>query len=213
MSRIWKLAWFTRFIRKVFATKILLSGKFSFFLTLHVRNWQKVKVLLTYQKKFCRETQGRKRTQMCVQCQLYVIWSSGESECAHAHPQWSLHLFRLKETFGRAGTLKIHRVVQNKENMHTCVQCQKTFGRAGDLKRHMITQSGVKMYTCSECKKSFGQAGQLKLHMITHSKERAHACVQCQRSFGLVGNLKKHVLPTVEQRHIFAQNVKSDLVK
>ena len=34
VSRIWKLMQFTCFIRKVFATKILLSGKFSFFLTL-----------------------------------------------------------------------------------------------------------------------------------------------------------------------------------
>ena len=33
-SQIWKLMHFTRFIRKVFATKIMLSGKFSFFLTL-----------------------------------------------------------------------------------------------------------------------------------------------------------------------------------
>ena len=31
LSRIWKLTHFTGFIRKVFATKILLSGKFSFF--------------------------------------------------------------------------------------------------------------------------------------------------------------------------------------
>ena len=34
LSRIWKLTRFTRFIRKVFATKILLSGKFSLFVTL-----------------------------------------------------------------------------------------------------------------------------------------------------------------------------------
>ena len=34
LSRIWKLARFTRFIRKVFATKILLSGKFLLFATL-----------------------------------------------------------------------------------------------------------------------------------------------------------------------------------
>ena len=34
LSRIWKLARFTRFIQKVFATKILLSGKFSLFVTL-----------------------------------------------------------------------------------------------------------------------------------------------------------------------------------
>ena len=33
-SQIWKLARFTLFIRKVFATKILLSGKFSLFATL-----------------------------------------------------------------------------------------------------------------------------------------------------------------------------------
>ena len=35
LSRIWKLMQFTHFIRKVLATKILLSGKFSFFLTLN----------------------------------------------------------------------------------------------------------------------------------------------------------------------------------
>ena len=34
LSRIWKMMQFTGFIRKVFATKILLSGKFSPFLTL-----------------------------------------------------------------------------------------------------------------------------------------------------------------------------------
>ena len=34
LSRIWKLARFARFIRKVFAAKILPSGKFSLFLTL-----------------------------------------------------------------------------------------------------------------------------------------------------------------------------------
>ena len=34
LSRIWKLTRFTRFIRKVFAAKILLSGKFLLFLTL-----------------------------------------------------------------------------------------------------------------------------------------------------------------------------------
>ena len=34
LARIWKLARFTRFIWKVFATKILLSGKFSLFVTL-----------------------------------------------------------------------------------------------------------------------------------------------------------------------------------
>ena len=34
LSRIWKMMQFTRFIRKVFATKILLSGKFSLFVTL-----------------------------------------------------------------------------------------------------------------------------------------------------------------------------------
>ena len=34
LSRIWKLARFTRFIRKVFATKILLSGQLSLFATL-----------------------------------------------------------------------------------------------------------------------------------------------------------------------------------
>ena len=31
LLRIWKLMHFTRFIQKVFATKIMLSGKFSFF--------------------------------------------------------------------------------------------------------------------------------------------------------------------------------------
>ena len=36
LSRIWKMMQFTGFIRKVFATKILLSGKFSPFLTLHL---------------------------------------------------------------------------------------------------------------------------------------------------------------------------------
>ena len=36
LSRIWKMMQFTRFIRKVFATTILLSGKFSLFLTLHI---------------------------------------------------------------------------------------------------------------------------------------------------------------------------------
>ena len=36
LSRIWKFTWFTRFIRKVFATKILLSGKFSLFVTLAI---------------------------------------------------------------------------------------------------------------------------------------------------------------------------------
>ena len=34
LSQIWKLTRFTRFIRKVFATKILLSGKLSLFVTL-----------------------------------------------------------------------------------------------------------------------------------------------------------------------------------
>ena len=34
LSRIWKMMQFTGFIRKVFVTKILLSGKFSFFVTL-----------------------------------------------------------------------------------------------------------------------------------------------------------------------------------
>ena len=34
LSRIWKLTRFMHFIRKVFATKILLSGKFSLFVTL-----------------------------------------------------------------------------------------------------------------------------------------------------------------------------------
>ena len=34
LSRIWKMMQFTGFIRKVFATKILLSGKFSLFVTL-----------------------------------------------------------------------------------------------------------------------------------------------------------------------------------
>ena len=38
LLRIWKLAGFTRFIRKVFVTKILLSGKFLFFLTLGKRS-------------------------------------------------------------------------------------------------------------------------------------------------------------------------------
>ena len=36
LSRIWKLTWFTHFIRKVFATKILQSGKFLLFVTLHI---------------------------------------------------------------------------------------------------------------------------------------------------------------------------------
>ena len=36
VSRIWKLTRFTRLIRKVFVTKILLSGKFSPFLTLGI---------------------------------------------------------------------------------------------------------------------------------------------------------------------------------
>ena len=35
LARIWKLSQFRRFIRKVFATKILLSGKFSLFVTLN----------------------------------------------------------------------------------------------------------------------------------------------------------------------------------
>ena len=34
LSQIWKLTRFTRFVQKVFATKILLSGKFSLFVTL-----------------------------------------------------------------------------------------------------------------------------------------------------------------------------------
>ena len=45
LSRIWKLMQFTRFVRKVIATKILLSGKFSFFLTLDpptlCQTWEK----------------------------------------------------------------------------------------------------------------------------------------------------------------------------
>ena len=51
LSRIWKLARFTRFIRKVFATKILLSGKFSLFATLHIILSQKdlkCRILLGY---------------------------------------------------------------------------------------------------------------------------------------------------------------------
>ena len=43
LSRIWKLTQFTRFIRKVFATKILLSGKFSLFVTLMSAHLKKVK--------------------------------------------------------------------------------------------------------------------------------------------------------------------------
>ena len=38
LSRIWKLTRFTCFIWKVFATKILLSGKFSLFVTLVTTN-------------------------------------------------------------------------------------------------------------------------------------------------------------------------------
>ena len=42
LSRIWKLTRFTRFIRKVFATNILLSGKFSLFVTLISHWWATV---------------------------------------------------------------------------------------------------------------------------------------------------------------------------
>ena len=50
LSRIWKLARFTRFIRKVFATKILLSGKFSFFLSLMSDSKQLISIFM--QKDF-----------------------------------------------------------------------------------------------------------------------------------------------------------------
>ena len=39
LSRIWKMMQFTGLIRKVFVTKILLSGKFSPFLTLIIVLW------------------------------------------------------------------------------------------------------------------------------------------------------------------------------
>ena len=51
LSQIWKLTGFTCFIRKVFATKILPSGKFSLFVTLSIFNvrsdcvmWKKLSV-------------------------------------------------------------------------------------------------------------------------------------------------------------------------
>ena len=44
LSQIWKLMQFMCFIRKVFVTKILLSGKFSLFVTLHV-SWANLATL------------------------------------------------------------------------------------------------------------------------------------------------------------------------
>ena len=53
LSQIWK---FTRFIRKAFATKILLSGKFSLFVTLLKRN------LCLGHQRWCTKRQDTKMT-------------------------------------------------------------------------------------------------------------------------------------------------------
>ena len=58
LSQIWKMMQFTGFIRKVFATKILLSGKFSPFLTLKLAlifNFECLPFLRdVLLKKYCR---------------------------------------------------------------------------------------------------------------------------------------------------------------
>ena len=77
LSRIWKMMQFTGFIRKVFATKILLSGKFSTFLTL--------------QKTF--------------KIKVVKDWSLSTSPCNIFLNNWR-HLFRKEErTWSKFGSL------------------------------------------------------------------------------------------------------------
>ena len=104
LSRIWKLARFTRFIRKVFATKILLSGKFLLFVTLlesaqpsSIFFW----VLGSDQSKTRTDTEcklvlhpiSRRRAQVSTCCR----WGScrrprtrraAQSRCAPGGPPW-----------------------------------------------------------------------------------------------------------------------------
>ena len=85
LSRIWKMMQFTGLIRKVFATKILLSGKFLLFVTLL---WSLSQVLnLPFRSIHCVSEIGRRvaRDRQSELLPLHIVdhWRWGKGCCWH----------------------------------------------------------------------------------------------------------------------------------
>ena len=80
LSRIRKLTRFTRFIRKVWATNILLSGKFSLFLTL----WWLSFGFMNYQENHILQFKFRNAL-------FFLVIISRKGDC-HLLNSWSSHL-------------------------------------------------------------------------------------------------------------------------
>ena len=104
LSQIWKMMQYTRFIWKVFATKILLSGKFSFFATLvegkqgnQVDHWPRTWVPLHKRR---RHTEQKVR----IKAPMYVL-PCGNWQLTRNEPTLSIVIFSLESIAGRWGRL------------------------------------------------------------------------------------------------------------
>ena len=119
---------------------------------------------------------------------------------------------RCNQTFSLAQTLKIHRLIHQRESRYDCVQCVKSFHRSEHLKTHMLVHTGERSYICRKCNKSFShlqtvQKELLHLEICKDKGIKLRICDLCKKSFSYAGGLKSHILSRTGEKNIFLQNV------
>ena len=78
----------------------------------------------------------------------------------------------------------------------------QSFGQAGDLKRHKLINIGEKPHKCKQCDYVTAQIGYLRDHIKMHSTEKPNQCNWCEFSSITKKILPNIFSPTVERRHI-----------
>ena len=80
--------------------------------------------------------------------------------------------------------------VHSRQNMLSCLQCEKSFKTKTDVKIHVRVHTGERPFVCNQCGNTFSQRPALVNHRTIHIDVRPFSCDQCKRSFKRLDSLK-----------------------